>query len=89
VRATLAKEEPRLRPFGIVRVHRTRMVNLHRVVGVSPRSSGDFQLRLDNGEIVTGSRRYRAAIGRLAGAPAAATSLTKSREDPREGVTVR
>lgn len=89
VRATLAKEEPRLRPFGIVRVHRTRMVNLHRVVGVSPRSSGDFELRLDNGEIVTGSRRYRAAIGRLADDPAAALSLTKSREDPHAGLTVR
>ena len=89
VRATLAKEEPRLQPFGIVRVHRTRMVNLHRVVGVSPRSSGDFELRLDSGEIVTGSRRYRAAIGRLAGAPAAAMPLTKGREDPREGLTVR
>jgi DNA-binding LytR/AlgR family response regulator len=89
VRATLAKEEPRLQPFGIVRVHRTRMVNLHRVVGVSPRSSGDFELRLDNGEIVTGSRRYRAAIGRLADDPAAAMSLTKSREDPHAGLTVR
>ncbi len=89
VRATLAKEEPRLRPFGIVRVHRTRMVNLHRVIGVKPRPSGDFELRLDNGDSVTGSRRYRAALGHLADDTAAAVPLTKGQEDPRGGLTVR
>jgi LytTr DNA-binding domain len=89
IRATLAKEEPRLKPFGIVRVHRTRMVNLHRVVGVTPRTSGDFELRLDNGDTVIGSRRYRAAIGRLADDDSAAMPLTKRQEDPRGGLTVR
>jgi hypothetical protein len=89
IRATLAKEEPRLKPFGIVRVHRTRMVNLHRVVGVTPRTSGDFELRLDNGDTVVGSRRYRAAIGRLADDNPAAMPLTKRQEDPRGGLTAR
>ena len=89
VRATLAKEEPRLKPFGIVRVHRTRMVNLHRVVGVTPRPSGDFELRLDNGDTVVGSRRYRSAIGRLADDIAAPIPLTKGQEDPRSGLAVR
>jgi hypothetical protein len=88
IRATLAKEEPRLKPFGIVRVHRTKMVNLHRVVGVTPRPSGDFELRLDNGDTVTGSRRYRAAVGRLAD-DAAVMPLTKGQEDPQRGLTVR
>ena len=89
VRATLAKEEPRLKPFGIVRVHRTRMVNLHRVVGVAPRPSGDFELRLDNGDTIMGSRRYRAAIGRLAEDSGAAMPLTKGQEGPSNGLTVR
>ena len=89
IRATLAKEEPRLRPFGIVRVHRTRMVNLHRVVGVTPRTSGDFELRLDNGDTVIGSRRYRPAIGPLVDDGPAAMPLTKGQEDPRGGLTVR
>jgi hypothetical protein len=89
IRATLAKEEPRLKPFGIVRVHRTRMVNLNRVVGVTPRPSGDFELRLDNGDTVAGSRRYRAALGRLADDDAAVTPLTKGQEDPQRGLTVR
>ena len=65
IRATLAKEEPRLKPFGIVRVHRTRLVNLRRVIGVARRASGDFELRLDDGETVPCSRRYRAAISGL------------------------
>ena len=89
VRATLAKEEPRLKPFGIVRVHRMRMVNLHRVIAVAPRPSGDFELRLDNGDTVTGSRRYRAVIGRLAEDSGAARPLTKGQEGPSNGLTVR
>jgi DNA-binding LytR/AlgR family response regulator len=62
IRATLASEAPRLQPFGIVRVHRTRMVNLHHVAGIAPRASGDFELRLDTGETLIGSRRYRDAV---------------------------
>ncbi len=65
IRTTLASEEALLQPFRIVRVHRTRLVNLDHVVEVVPRSSGDFELRLDTGEAVAGSRRYRAAIERL------------------------
>jgi DNA-binding LytR/AlgR family response regulator len=89
VRATLANEEPRLEPFGVVRVHRTRLVNLHRVIGVVPRPSGDFQLRLDNGETVACSRRYRSAISRLAVDGDAAVPLTNGQEGPRSGLVVR
>lgn len=65
IRTTLAGEEALLRPFRIVRVHRTRLVNLDRVVEVVARPSGDFELRLDTGETVAGSRRYRAALDAL------------------------
>ena len=65
IRTTLASEEALLQPFRIVRVHRTRLVNLDHVVEVMSRPSGDFELRLDTGETVAGSRRYRAAIERL------------------------
>ena len=89
IRATLAKEEPRLAPFGIVRVHRTRLVNLHRVSGVAPRASGDFELRLDNGETVPCSRRYRTAISGLTVDGGAALPLTKGQEAARSGLAVR
>lgn len=62
VRGTLTAEEARLAPFGIVRIHRTRLVNLARVVQLSPNASGDFTLQLDTGATVTGSRRYRDTV---------------------------
>ena len=62
IRATLAAEEMRLRPFGVRRVHRTRLVNFNRVIAIEPRPGGDFNLRMDNGELIAGSRRYRDAV---------------------------
>jgi hypothetical protein len=67
VRGTLAGEEARLLPFGLVRVHRTRLVNLNHAVAVALRPAGDFALRMDTGETVLGSRRYRQAVAGLRG----------------------
>ena len=69
VRGTLGSEEERLLPFGIVRVHRTRLVNLKRVTAVEPRPSGDAALILDTGETVTASRRYKQALDIIAPKP--------------------
>jgi hypothetical protein len=75
IRATLQAEEARLAPFGIVRVHRTRLLNVRRIVALEWRPSGDFEVRLDTGETVFGSRRFRAAAAKLAdGSPARATA---------------
>jgi hypothetical protein len=65
VRATLQSQEARLAPFGIVRVHRSRLINLKRVVALEGRSSGDFEIRLDTGEIVAGSRRFKSAVAEI------------------------
>jgi len=62
IRTTLQAQEARLAPFGIVRVHRTRLVNLKRIVALTWRASGDFELRLDGGETVVGSRRFKALV---------------------------
>ena len=66
VRATLQAQEDRLAPLGIVRVHRTRLVNLKRIVALEWRQSGDFEVRLDTGETVACSRRFRTAVAHLA-----------------------
>jgi DNA-binding LytR/AlgR family response regulator len=66
IRATLQAEEARLAPFGIARVHRSRLINLKRIVALHWRPSGDFELRLDSGEVVVGSRRYKTAMAGLA-----------------------
>jgi hypothetical protein len=77
VRGTLAAEEARLTKFNIVRVHRTRLVNLSRVTGLRAGPNGDFELTLDSGQAIAGSRRYRAAVAsidELAADPAAIPS---------------
>ena len=65
VRGTLAAEEARLTKFNIVRVHRTRLVNLSRVTGLKAGPNGDFELTLDTGQAVSGSRRYRDAVASI------------------------
>jgi DNA-binding LytR/AlgR family response regulator len=67
IRTTLQAQEARLAPFGIARVHRSRLVNLRRIVALEWRASGDFELRLDSGETVAGSRRFKAAVAGIAG----------------------
>jgi hypothetical protein len=62
VRGTLAAEEARLTSFNIVRVHRTRLINLSRVTAVKAGPNGDFELTLDTGQTISGSRRYRGAV---------------------------
>jgi len=65
VRGTLAAEEARLTPFNIVRVHRTRLINLTRVRGLKTGANGDFELTLDTGQAISGSRRYRGAVASI------------------------
>jgi len=65
IRATLRDEETRLSPLGFARIHRSRLVNLRRIVAIAWRPSGDFDLRLDTAATVAGSRRYRAAVAHL------------------------
>jgi LytTr DNA-binding domain len=66
IRATLQAQEARLTPFGIARVHRTRLVNLNRIVALEWRQSGDFEIRLDTGETVACSRRFKSAVAAMA-----------------------
>jgi hypothetical protein len=66
IRTTLQAQELRLAPFGIVRVHRGRLVNLKRVVALEWRAAGDFELRLDSGARFAGSRRFKAAVAGIA-----------------------
>lgn len=62
IRTTLQDQEARLAPFGIVRVHRSRLINARRIVALEWRASGDFEVRLDTGETLAGSRRFKAAV---------------------------
>jgi DNA-binding LytR/AlgR family response regulator len=65
IRASLQSQEAQLVRCGLVRVHRRRLVNIARIIALEWRASGDFELRLDNGETVVGSRRFKAAVAAL------------------------
>ncbi len=67
MRGTLAGEESRLKPLGFVRIHRTRLVNVTRVVAIETRANGDFVAKMDTGGMIAGSRRYRDAVAAIKG----------------------
>jgi DNA-binding LytR/AlgR family response regulator len=63
---TLQSQEARLAPLGIVRVHRSRLINLKRVAALEGRPSGDIEIRLDTDEILACSRRFKSAVAEIA-----------------------
>lgn len=62
VRGTLAAWEARLVARGFIRVHRSRLVNRHKIDTLKPTPSGDMEITLSGGQVVLGSRRYRAVL---------------------------
>jgi DNA-binding LytR/AlgR family response regulator len=62
----LADWEARLAARGFVRVHRSRLVNRARIASIKPTPSGDVEITLDEGRVLAGSRRYRAALEQAA-----------------------
>lgn len=64
VRGTLASWEAQLTARGFTRVHRSRLVNRTRISAIKPTPSGDIEITLDTGAVLSGSRRYRDALER-------------------------
>ena len=56
------------------------MVNLARVTGLKAGPNGDFELTLDIGHVVFGSRRYRAAVTSIDALAAKPSSPANDRE---------
>jgi DNA-binding LytR/AlgR family response regulator len=65
-RATLAQLEAELGGHGFVRVHRSRIVRRSAVRAVESNASGDFELLIEGGTRIAGSRRYRAMLMNIA-----------------------
>ena len=66
IRSSLTKLEGELDPRQFVRVHKSHLVNIARVVEVTPWMSGDWRIRLQGGAEVNLSRRYRQRFEALA-----------------------
>lgn len=61
-RRTLAELSEQLSADGFVQIHRSRLVRRAAVTRIDTRQSGDFDLILQSGAVVGGSRRYRAGL---------------------------
>lgn len=59
LRSTLADLETRLDPARFLRVHRSHLVNVSRIVSIEPLDSGDARVHLEDGTVVPCSRRHR------------------------------
>jgi two-component system LytT family response regulator len=59
VRGTIAGIERRLDPAHFVRIHRSTIVRIDRIVELLPDRHGDFQVRLAGGAVLSLSRTYR------------------------------
>ena len=66
IRSSLTRLEDELDPKRFVRVHKSHLVNIARVVEVTPWVSGDWRIRLQGGAEVNLSRRYRQRFEALA-----------------------
>ena len=65
MRTTLAAVESQLKPHGLVRTHRSWLINPLRVRGLSAEGSGDFRVELDGGGEAPVSRRFPEALEAL------------------------
>ncbi|HEX2122269.1 MAG TPA: LytTR family DNA-binding domain-containing protein, partial [Thermoanaerobaculia bacterium] len=67
IRDGIAAVEARLDPRQFVRIHRSTIVNLHRIVELQRGFGGDYVVVLTTGARLTLSRRYRAHVRAVAG----------------------
>jgi two-component system, LytTR family, response regulator len=65
LRDTLASIEQQLDPEQFVRIHRSAIVQLDRVVELRPATHGDVQVKLRNGACLALSRTWRQRVERL------------------------
>ena len=66
LRGTMKHLEQVLDPETFVRVHRSAIVNRHRVTAMRPHRNGEYFLRLGDAAELKLSRKYKANLGRLA-----------------------
>ena len=67
VRATLKQFEEQLDPGSFQRVHRSTIVNIHRVRRLKPHTNGEYFLTLEGGHELKLSRSYRDRLERILG----------------------
>ena len=61
-RATLTQLISQIEEQGFCRIHRSHAVNLNNIDSITPLSSGDSEVKLNNGKVLNLSRRYKDAF---------------------------
>jgi len=61
-RTTLTQLIAQIEEQGFCRIHRSHAVNLNNIDSITPLSSGDSEVKLNNGKILSLSRRYKDAF---------------------------
>ncbi len=67
VRATMKQFEEQLDPASFQRVHRSTIVNIHRIRRLKPHTNGEYFLTLEGGHELKLSRSYRDRLERILG----------------------
>ena len=62
LRATMAEMEKTLNDAQFLRIHRSSMVNIDRILEIQPQESGDAMIQLSSGQALPFSRTYRAKL---------------------------
>jgi two-component system LytT family response regulator len=65
VRHTMNDLEHKLDPAHFLRIHRSIIVNMHKIRGIQPCNSGEFMVTLISGKELPSSRGYRQNLGSL------------------------
>jgi hypothetical protein len=73
LRSTMAAIESRLDPARFVRIHRSYLVNLCRIVSIEPLEGGEARVHLADAAVLPCSRRYLSALRAAAGEAEATT----------------
>lgn len=61
-RATLTKLVAQIEEQGFCRIHRSHAINLNSIDSITPLSSGDSEVKLNDGKVLNLSRRYKEAF---------------------------
>lgn len=65
LRETIARTSERLNPAQFIRIHRSTIVNVHKIKELIPVNSGEYIVVLKNGKELSCSRGYRALLQRV------------------------
>ena len=59
MRVTMSDLIPKIENKGFCRIHRSFAINLDLIDSITPLSSGDSEVKLNNGKLLNLSRRYK------------------------------